>query len=224
LPTNLTKSFEPLVKEGLIRKFPAGSTILYQGEVPRSAYIIQSGVVKSFNISGEGSEQIINFHVAGEVFPLGWLWNKTNVSIYFFEAMADTTLLLVSKDKLQSYVANNPKIMSDMLDYTVGNYTAAMLHICALEQAKASQKILYTLYYLCGRFGKENANKSTDISLQLTHQDIASLVGLTRETTATELNKLKKDGILTYRNKQYQVKVPNLLEAMGEDSFKTMKF
>lgn len=208
---------------GLVRNYNPGGTILYQGEVPRSAYVIQSGFVKAFNISSDGSEQIVNFHVPGEIIPLGWAFGKTTASIYFFEAMTESKLILMQRDNLVKHIKSEPKLMEAMLEYAVAGYTAAMLHICALEQAKAQQKILYTLYYLARKFGAVNSKKSTDILLDLTHQDIASLVGLTRETTATELNKLKKQGILSYKNKKYQVDVTSLIEAIGEDSFLAIK-
>lgn len=211
-------------KSGLVRNYSAGSTILYQGEVPRSAFIIRSGVVKSFNISTDGTEQIVNFHVPGEVVPLGWLFGKATASIYFFETMTDTTLLLLPRDQLIDQIGRDPALTQHMLEHAVSSYTAAMLHICALEQTKAPQKILYTLYYLSRKFGTVNRNKTTDIVLELTHQDIASLVGLTRETTATELSKLKKQGVLDYKNKKYRVDTAALIESMGEDSFLAVKF
>lgn len=221
---NVPRLSQSVTENGLVRNYNPGGTILYQGEVPRSAYVIKSGFIKAFNISSDGSEQIVNFHVPGEIIPLGWTFGKTTASIYFFEAMTEAQLVLMQRDDLLKQIKKDPKLMESMLDYAVSGYTAAMVHICALEQAKAQQKILYTLYYLARKFGAStNPSKQTDILIELTHQDIASLVGLTRETTATELNKLKKAGILSYKNKKYQVDSGALIEAIGEDSFLALK-
>ncbi len=219
----MIKQFQELSNEAITRSYSAGSTILYQGEVPRSVILIKSGYAKSFNISSDGSEQIVNFHVPGEVIPVGWLFGKASVSIYFVETMTDSTLLMLPRDITLDYICSKPDVMKSMLDSTVSSYTAALLHICALEQAKANQKILYTLYFLARKFGSVNNRDLTDIKIELTHQDIASLVGLTRETTATELNKLKKSGILSYRNKKYQINTRSLIETMGEESFLSVK-
>lgn len=219
---NVLDGIKTVMNNGLARSYNPGATILYQGEVPRSAYIVKSGYAKSFNISSDGSEQIVNFHVPGEILPIGWVFGKATASLYFVEAMTQCSLVLVQRDAIQKEIYNQPKLMEAMLDQSVSNYTATMLHICALEQAKAQQKILYTLYYLSRKFGSFKSDKA-DILIELTHQDIASLVGLTRETTATELNKLKKQGILSYKNKKYQVNVKKLIEAMGEESFLAIK-
>lgn len=220
---NVPSLAKSVTEGGLVRNYNSGATILYQGEVPRSSYVIQSGYVKSFNISSDGSEQIVNFHMPGEIIPLGWTFGKMSASMYFFEAMTDAKLILMQRENLIEHIKAEPKLMESMLSYAVSGYTAAMLHICALEQAKAQQKILYTLYYLSRKFGSVGSKKLTDILLDLTHQDIASLVGLTRETTATELNKLKKQGILSYKNKKYRVNTEALIEAIGEDSFLALK-
>lgn len=220
----MIKQFQQLSTEAITRSYNAGSTILYQGEVPRSVVLIKRGYAKSFNISSDGSEQIVNFHVPGEVIPMGWLFGKASVSIYFVETLTDSTLLMLPREMTLEYIYSKPEVMKAMLDSTVSSYTASLLHICALEQAKASQKILYTLYFLARKFGSVNHREMTDIKIELTHQDIASLVGLTRETTATELNKLKKSGILSYRNKKYQINTNALIEAMGEESFLSVKF
>lgn len=211
-----------LAKDSLVRNYGAGSTVFYQGEVPRSVAIVKSGFLKSFNISADGSEQIVNFHVPGEILPLGWLFGKTSVSIYFIESMTDATLLLLPRERVLDYITGKPAVMEKVLDSAVSSYTASLMHICALEQTKATQKILHTLYYLARKFGTPRG-QSTYISIDLTHQDIASLVGLTRETTATELNRLKKDKVLNYKNKKYQINTSAIIEAMGEESFLSVK-
>jgi len=51
----------------------------------------------------------------------------------------------------------------------------------------------------------------------LTHQDFANLTGLTRETTATELNKLKSSGIITYgKHTLYHVNVTKLSNTLND--------
>lgn len=220
---NILDGIKPVMDNGLARAYNTGSTILYQGEVPRSAYIVRSGYAKSFNISSDGSEQIVNFHIPGEILPIGWVFGKATASLYFVEAMTDCSLVLVPREAILKQISSNQQLQAAMLDQSISNYTATLLHICALEQAKAQQKILYTLYYLCRKFGSINSSNMADILIELTHQDIASLVGLTRETTATELNKLKKQNILSYKNKKYQVNVRELIEAMGEESFLAIK-
>ncbi len=214
--------FESLLKDHVKRKFSAGSTILYQGEVPRSACIIVSGIVRVFSISSHGDEQIVMYHVPGEFFPSSWIFDKAPSTLFFYEAVSDSEIAFVPKQELVNYMLSKPTRLYALLDYFTTNYSASLIHVNALEQPKAREKLLYTIYYLCERYGEKHRSK-IHIPLTLTHQNLASLVGLTRETTATEMNKLKKQKVLKYDNQRYIVDEERLLDLIGEDSFRGIK-
>lgn len=220
---NMLDTLQPLIKKSITRKYSSATTILYQGEVPRSACVIASGIVRVFTISSQGDEQILTFHVAGEIFPSSWIYNKSVGSMFFYEAVTDCKIALVPRQELKDYMLSSPLKQRVLVNYYATNFAAALLHINALEQPKAREKLLYTLYYLSQRFGKASRNSIVRIPLKLTHQNIASLVGLTRETTATEISKLKKQKILSYTSQKYTIKTDRLLDLIGEDSFRGIK-
>lgn len=102
----------------------------------------------------------------------------------------------------------------------VNDHTALLMHITALEQSNAFDKIALTLYYLLIRHSVEKKPGLYTINIKMTQSMIASLVGLTRESTAMNIAKLKERGIITYSNFIYVVNRPNLEKMIGEDSFK----
>jgi len=105
------------------------------------------------------------------------------------------------------------------LDYFATNYTGLLVRITALEQSRAREKIMFTLYFLAFRYGRQLSAGNFVIDLPLTHSIIASLVGLTRETTSGEMNKLKQQKIVDYHAHTYTVNKPLLERMLGEDSF-----
>lgn len=212
----------PLLKNTVKRRVKAGEMIFYQGESPESAAILKSGIVKVYNITSAGEEQLINFQLPSEVFPTPWVFGKTPIALFFYEALTDCELYLFSRKEFLNYIYSKKKVLRVFLDYYVNNYIAAVMRITALEQAKAQEKITYTIYYLVQRYGKQLTPNKVQIRIQLTHQHIASLVGLTRETTSVEMNKLKKAEVLTYVKQKYIVNVKKLLDFMGEDYFKDL--
>ncbi len=215
----MLEQLQPLIKSSVTRSYSAGSTIIYQGEVPRSACLISSGVVRAFGISSQGDEQIVTYYTAGEFFPSSWIFGKTPGSLYFYEAVDDCQVAFVPREELINFMTGSPARMRVMLDYFTTNYAALLIRVNALEQAKAREKLLHTLYYLCQRYGKPKGSQ-IKIELSLTHQNLAGLVGVTRETTATEMSKFKKQGLLTYENQQYIVNSEKLLDLIGEDSLR----
>ena len=203
------------------RVYSAGSIVLYQGEIPRQALVVTSGVVKASTISNSGDEQIISFHGAGDILPVSWIFGKTPSTLYFYEASTECEVALVPRDALLDYL-HHAKRVATLVDYLVTDHAASSIRISALEQPKARDKLTYTLYYLCQRYGRQSRGR-VNINLSLTHQNLGALVGLTRETTATEMSRLKKEGVLTYSNQNYRVDIEKLLDLVGEDSFRGIK-
>lgn len=222
MASTMLTQLQPLIRLSITRTYSAGATILYQGEVPRSAYVISSGTVRVLSISAQGDEQIVTYHVAGEFFPTSWIFEKTSSALFFYEASEDCEIALIPRQELITYMTAQPERVQSFLNYFTTSYTASLIRISALEQPKAREKLLYTLYYLCQRHGRWHG-KYVDIELSLTHQNLAGLVGLTRETTATEISKLRAKKILNYEKQHYIVNTEKLFAMLGEDSLKSLQ-
>lgn len=217
----MLESLQPLIRRSVTRRFKAGATIMYQGEAPRSACILVEGLVRVFSISSQGDEQIVTFHIAGEFFPSSWIFGKAPATLFFYEALSDCTIAYSPRAELIEFMMGTPERNHALLDYFTTNYAASLIRINALEQPKARDKLAYTLYYLCQRYA-DSSSTEVVIPLTLTHQNFASLVGLTRETIAIEMNKLKKEGVIAYEQRQYTVRTDKLLDILGEDSFREL--
>lgn len=216
---SLHQAFKALFTSARPQRIPKGTMIYYQGEVPRTATYVQTGCVKVYNLSSAGEEQLVSFHTADEFLPTPWLFDYAPASIYFYEAFTACELIPVSKQGFLDLLVTDPVAVQAALQYYTKNYVGSLMRITALEQSKASAKLLYTFYFLARRYGQPLPSKKVKISLQLTHQQLANLVGLTRETTATEIKRLQQQKIVDYKAQTYIVDVERLLKSIGEDSF-----
>lgn len=217
---NLINALQPY---GILKSFKKRSTILHQSEVPRYAYLVKEGVVRAYSLTQNGEEQVVQLHASGDLFSMPWLYGKTNHALYYYEAQTNCKLLCILKDDLLEILRDNPDYQSRVLDYAVSEYTSAMMHITALEQPKAHEKVLTLLYYLATANGTEFKEGKFKVELNLTQSTIASLCGLTRETTALELSKLKKLGIIRYTARYYLIDKIRIESILGEDSFSQVK-
>lgn len=206
----------------MTKKFRQGSILVYQGEVPRSAYIVKSGIVKLYNITSQGDERIADFKLAGDIFPTSWTFGRVSSAFYYYEAQTDGEMYVVPGEEFQTYISKTPAAMEVVANHFLMHYAGSLMRITALEQPKASDKVLFTLYYLIQSYGEVVKPGIIKINLQLTQQMVADLIGLTRETTAAELVKLKKKGILKYKGREYSIDREKLVQAIGEDNFKDL--
>lgn len=216
----LISALKPRLNHQAVKK---RSVVLYQGEIPRYAYIVLKGVVKSYALTTAGEEQVIKLYAQNSIFSLPWLFEKTRHALYYYEAQTDCLLGSISKDDFLATIRQSPALQQEMLDYFATIYTGSLVHITALEQARAREKVLTILYYLCMTNGSEFKPGKFKVELHLTHSIIASLCGITRETTALELSKLKKNGVVRYTARYYLVDKKAIEKLLGEDNFANLK-
>lgn len=216
---NLLHSLQPHTLTRFVKK---GSILLYQGEIPRSAFIIRRGLVRVYTITTAGEERTIALHGKGDIFPLPWIFGEVTNTLFYYEAMNDTEVVTASKNDVLSAVSSNPELTASILKFSINEYTALLLRITALEQSRAAEKIGLTLYYLIFRHSIEKSPGLFTIDIKMTQSMIASLVGLTRESTAVNLKLLKKKGIIQYSKFTYVINKSKLERFVGEDTFKDL--
>lgn len=209
--------FEDFLQRYRTIRFDKGELILRQHETPAAAYVIKEGVVKTYNITADGDEKPISFDIKNEIFPVSWVFSKAKETLHYYEAFTNCELYVVPKDDYQEFMGKNPDVVFKILGNFIGNHVGYMLQVNALEQSRASEKLLYTLHYLCVRFGERAGQDEVKITLPLTQQELANFMGLTRETTAIELKKLEKRGIISYQRASYTVNAVRLNELIDEE-------
>lgn len=215
----LYNAIQPSTTTRLVKK---KGILLYQSEIPRSAFIVKKGLIRAYTITSSGEERTVSLHAKGDIFPLSWIYGETPHTLFYFEAVSDTEVLCIPKEKLLEAVITSPALMHAVLKFTINEYTALLLRVTALEQSSAAEKIALTLYYLLIRHGIQKKPGFYTIDIKMTQSMIASLVGLTRESTAVNLKLLKKRKVLTYSNFIYVIDKQNLERFVGEDSFKNL--
>lgn len=215
-------AFKSLQTAGVTRQFAKKRTILFQGEIPRSVMVLESGLVKVYGITTGGDQRTVTLLSAGDIFPVEYVFDKSRVSLYYYEAITDCTVLSLPKTEFLSALDSDPALKDQVFQSYMAHYTSATMHIYALEHSHAQEKLVYILQYLVARFGEKQPNGLTKIELRLSHQDIAEMVGLTRETTAVELHRLKDRELIDYQRFSYYVNVPLLVQATGSDEFENV--
>jgi len=200
------------------REFKKGEIIIFQGEVPRCGYVVKRGVVKAYNLSVSGDEKPVAFYTTDAVFPGPWVYGKLPNSVYYYEAFTPTvTLTAIEREDFTSFIKSRPELLYMELEHYLLDQLGTSMRLNALQHSRASEKLLYTLHYLALNHGRTVGPQKIEIVLDLTHQDFANLTGLTRETAATELNKLKRNGVINYgKQMPYRLDLARLMSLLND--------
>ena len=212
-----------LKPHGVLRTIKKGGNVLFQGEIPRGVMMVRSGIVRSYTITSSGEERTVSLHGKGDIFPVSWAFGKTANSLFYYEAVSDVRIFSVPKQAFVQELHKNPESAMTLLEYTATTYSALLLRITGLEQSRAVEKIGFTLYYLLFTHGIEKKPGLFEIDVRLSHSLFASLVGLTRESTAKNIKILRTKGIIDYGSFTYTVNKSKLESFLGEDSFRDLE-
>jgi CRP/FNR family transcriptional regulator len=184
------------------KKIKKGETIIQPEEPLIFIYYLVSGYVKSFSLNDEGMELTINIFKPNSYFPITeTLTGRTNP--YFFEAITDVVLRKAPTHKVHEFVKDDHEVLFDLTKRISSGLEGFMIRTQYLIRSNAKQKISSSLLLLARRFGQNTPNKKVKILLPQTHEDIANLAGVSRETASLELKKLENEKIISSSKQIY---------------------
>lgn len=181
-------------RHGTKRTFKKGDYIIHPGNTPPGVFYIHEGLVKAYDITKYGEENLLIIRKSEEIFPLIWAITGQERHV-IYQALAATTVWEISFDDFQNYLKSHPAALAPVLDMTIEMYRLHSERILNLEYRTVRERIVSFLLTMSQRFGHENEDGLL-IEAPLRHQDIASSVNASRETTSRELSALERKGLI----------------------------
>lgn len=210
-------AFQRFLKNYSKHSYGKGEVILQQDQLPATAYIVKSGIIKAYNLTANGDEKPIAFSLPGDIFPIEWVFSNSNRTQYFYETLTSCELYHVPSAEYLRFLKNEPAVLYELFKNFIGQHLDNQMRINALEQSRASDKVAYTLLFLAKRYGKKSGSSHVKIQVPFTQQDMANFMGLARETAAIELKKLERLEVISYQNRSYMIRVDTLQQILGEN-------
>lgn len=192
---------------GVKHTYKKNDIIIKQDSHPDGVFYILEGLVKAFDITKYNEENLLVIRKADEIFPIIWAITGHDRHV-IYQAIAPTTVYKVNRKAFLKYINNNPDALAPLLDMTMEMYRLHSERIFTLEYRTVRERIISFLLSMNQRFGKRLSNGDLLIEVPLRHQDIASSVNATRETTSREISALERKGLL--ENKQSYIVIKDL--------------
>ena len=196
---------------GFKQTFKKDDYIVRPGEVPSGVYYIRRGLVKAYDITKYNEENLLIIRKASEIFPLIWAITGQERHV-IYKALDLTITYRVSRDNLLSFINEEPSTMAPLIDMTIEMYRLHSERILNLEYRTVRERIVSFLLTMSKRFEVKQTKDGLMIDVPLKHQDIASSINASRETTSRELSALDKKGLITSRQSHIFLKNINGLK------------
>ena len=191
-----TKELEIFYKQFSIREYKKGEVLIRADDDPQGIFCLQKGYVRQFSISKTGNELTLQILKPITYFPLIWAINGAQ-NIYFYEALTAVEVGRAPKEQVVRFIKDKPVIILELMSKLLGDYEETLSRIEHLVFSDAYRRVISVLLYIATNFGVENS-KGIIVNHRFTQQDIATLVGVTRETASIEIGKIEKKKLVKY--------------------------
>ena len=196
--TDKTKELETFYKQFTIRTYKKGEMLIRADDDPQGIFCLKKGYVRQYTISKAGYELSLHILKPISYFPMVWAVNGTP-NVYFFEALTPVEVGRAPRDQLVNFIKDKPDVIFELLSELIEDYAESLKRIEHLVFSDAYRRVISVLLYIAKHFGEKN-KRGIIVHHRFTQQDIATLVGVARETASNEMVKLEKKGLITYIN------------------------
>jgi len=181
--------------------FSENEIIFRPGTPLTDIFHLQSGTVRMYSISADGEEVTLHIFRPTSMFPLMLLMTKKN-NTYYFESSESSVAIKAPANSVVDFLKSEPDILYDVTCRFSEAISGLLTRIENQSVENSYHKIILLLLYLTDKFGEE-FETGQKISIPITHEDIASWIGIRRETVSRQIEKLQKNGLVKVQKKHY---------------------
>ncbi|GAA0324781.1 Crp/Fnr family transcriptional regulator [Bacillus carboniphilus] len=176
------------------RKYKKKANVFMEGETREAVFFIESGVVKSYKVDEDGNEQVISILQSGDMFPHVGFFDESPYPATV-EVVREAELLVIRIDDFDQLIIRQPQMAVKVMK-VMGQ---KILHLQQRLQDFISKDVQHRLTHSLVRLAREYGEvrkQGTYVSLPITNQDFANMVGTSRESINRIINHFKREKLM----------------------------
>lgn len=202
-------SEQQLEEYGQIRSYPAATMVFHQGDSTTGLWIILEGRVAVERVRPDGNVFNTGIWIPGDMVGIAGIWDGSGYPASARTLDTPTIIFWISRSSVLSLHKKVPEF-----GLTISKMLAERLRMVQETVADSrgrpvAQQIAVVLLTLSNRMGQ---------SVNLTHEDIAHMIGIQRETVSRTLHDWTRQQILSTRYGEIRVVDKNALQNIAESS------
>jgi CRP/FNR family transcriptional regulator len=193
---------------GEVHHYAKGEFVFQAGAPGRHVYFLRHGRVKVCQPSPAGKEAILWFCFSGEMFGLAEVAQGGGRVVYA-QACEPSEVIRLSQNQLFEFLRHHPdstQLFMQVLSCRMRNLSEVIVN---LVNDDVETRITKLVLRLGARHGV-HVGQDIHLNITLTHQEIADMVGTTRQTVTGILSKLKRQGFMSLENRRIHIESPEL--------------
>ena len=197
-------SFDEFFNQFHSKDFKKRSPLINAGIEPTDVYYLKKGYARAYAVSNEGEELTMVVFQPGDFFPLISTIRPKKLE-YYIESLTEVEIIAVPRLKFIDFLKSRQDLVIEFAMRLTARFEGVLTRMEYLVFGTAAQKLASIIMILGERFGEKRPS-GVYIKSPLTHRDLASLVGITRETTTLILSDFVKKGYVNFSSKHINIK------------------
>jgi CRP-like cAMP-binding protein len=196
------------------RKFLAGGDLVFEGQKHQASYILAEGWACSYKLLRNGTRQIVDFQIPGDILGLrSILFRTADHNIEPVTAIEASEVL--ESDLLGAFSAN-PKLATAVLWAASRDEAMVVEHLVGIGRRDARERTVHFLLELGARLTLVGLGTREGFSCPLTQYHLADALGLSAVHVNRVLRELREDGLLTFQKGEVTVHNFTSLAALAD--------
>lgn len=211
LPTAELERFESIK---VTKAYPKGTMLFVEGQPSHGVYMLCQGKVKLSTCSKDGKVIILGISEAGDILGLSAAVNGLE-----YETTAEVLVLsqvnYVKTSDLLHFLRNHPDACLNAARQLSRSYQTAYRQICSLGlSGSVADKLAKLFLGWAGGGSGRNGSDKISIKICFTHEEIAEMIGASRETVTRALKYFREQDLITIKGDDLVITDRKKLNAM----------
>ena len=209
---NLPPQIETELRNQLrVFSFAAGESVFVQGASPKAVYLVASGNVKVVRVTPEGYESVLCMRGAGDYFcPVPLLDKGSHLGTAV--ATSDVTLFSIDQDIFRDLCSRSPELLSVVQGDCLSEVRRLLTRLETFAFRNIKERLAMSLL---NEYRHQNDDHPIN-ELHITQQDLAGLVGASRESVSRILKAFERKGIVSLGRGRIMLKDKKRLRQLAE--------
>ncbi len=202
-------------KLGVDATFPRGATLFAEDSHPDSVFVLCHGQVKLSCTSREGKTLILKMAMPGDVLGLGAVVSNSPYEVTA-ETATPTRIKNIRRDDFLAFLQRHGEGSLHAAKSLAEEYKAAFFDARRLALSGSAAGRLASVLLEWGRTSAAcGQHRQMRFTMALTHEELANLVGSSRETITRMLGRFRKERLIEVRGASIIILSPEGLEQLG---------
>jgi CRP-like cAMP-binding protein len=193
----------------------AGQRIMSPDDSPERIHILKKGKVRVYRVTPDGKQLTLDIHDKGTILGDMSLLGQEPIPEAFAETLDEAVICTISPEEMRKLIERYPVIGVNIISYLSGRLRDAEAELESMAYQRVGQRLARKLIDLSSRFGVKTS-RGTLIEARLTQQELAEMIGTTRETLAHTLADFRRRGLLDTEKHQVLIRDAEQLMDIAE--------